>query len=279
LSRIEGRVTGVQAHRSLAHLLVVLTIGGTALACVRLTGAHDGCVVSSDCDPGRSCVAGVCEPLRSDDAAKDSAPDAKSEVAIDMAADGILAAPPARDGGVDLPADIDSGDSGSAGSEVPPEAGSGDAAADLVADGAAPPSLCGVVVDAEASPLNPSAAPDLTGTWRLCSSGADLPPDIRWLLGDASTIQLDSTYFWRLASGQTSHDAQAASGMYFEILEGARTVVQFVDSDVGAGGGAMVAIGLFPASGALQLASCDGAAGCGAPVARLSLVSSAGSEQ
>jgi hypothetical protein len=269
-------LTRVQEHRSLSHLLVALTIGGSALACVRLTGTHDGCFVSSDCDPGRSCVAGVCEPTRSADGGKDSAPEAKPEVAMDMAAEGIPPVPPVRDGGVDLPADVASGD---VGSEVSPEAGSGDAAADLLADEAPPPPPCTVVVDAEASPLNPSAAPDLTGTWRLCSSDADLPADIRWLLGDASTIQLDSTYFWRLARGQMSHDAQAVSGMYFEILEGAHTVVQFVDSDVGAGGGATVAIGLFPANGALQLASCDGAAGCGAPVARLSLISSVGAEQ
>jgi len=144
-----------------------------------------------------------------------------------------------------------------------------DARPDTVSDTRRPPSPCFLPTDAAAAPTSAALPENLSGTWQLCTDAADLASSIRWMLGDTGTIQLDGVNWWRLAVGQTDHGEATFAGTYFRLLEGTRSVFEFVDGDVHAAGGATLTAGLFPGAQVLELMACDGAGVCNGPAARL----------
>lgn len=285
--------------RLIITLLVIAVGGGGVSSCARLTGLHDGCVTNADCNPGHQCVAGTCKSAPDhDDGSVDAAPDGSADsIPVDVAQDqtantdatrdandardtnGIPDAngahdaddaphaddaPDARD--ADDVRDADDPRDGGDSSEAPPDT-SGDRNQSM--------SPCFLPTDAAVATVGASLPQDLSGTWRLCSDAANLPPDIHWVLGDTGTIQLDGVYWWRLASGQVTHSDPTSAGAYFRVLEGTRRVFQFTDANVSTGGGATLAVGFLPAAAVLELTSCDGAGVCDGPVARLVSVAGA----
>jgi hypothetical protein len=284
--------------RFLVTALFATVTGGAASSCVKLTGVHDGCVVTADCNPGRQCVAGVCQVVTNRDAsdtdrvdsavfdvpsisdgsdAPETMPDARGNDASDVLPD---ADPPGDvrvdvpdaglpgdvhvevpDGSPDVPQDaidsrpdgpVDAGDAGDGKSVVPPDG---------------PPLPCDLPADAVPALASSSLPMDVAGTWQVCGDVSGVSADIVWLLGGTRTIHLDGFYWGRVAAGQASQGSQ--DGMYFQVLEGTRSILQFVDISVAAGGGATLAASYFPAAGVLDFTSCDGAILCGPSVVRL----------
>lgn len=288
----------------LGFLLLAAAVGsGAGISCTGLAGIHDGCVTTADCDPGRRCVAGTCQPGTNQDASVDGVGDTDREESADRVdiaqeqtsnidanvgdeasdrAHGYDAgdandAHDARD--ADEPHDASDARDASDGRDAydAPDTGDGvDSRPDTSGDGKKEaPSPCFLPTDAAAAPANAALPQNLSGTWRLCTDVANLAPDVHWMLGDTATIQLDGVNWWRLANGQVDHGDAAFAGTYFRLLEGTPSVFEFVDADVNAGGGSTLAVGLFPAEGVLELTSCDGAGICDALVARLVKVAGA----
>jgi hypothetical protein len=287
--------------RLLVTVLFATVCGGAASSCVKLTGIHNGCAVTADCDPGRQCVAGVCQAggVNGDASVSDSADS------------GSLEAPPMGDGsgggpeipdasGKDVPIVLpDAGPIGEVHEDVPvrppgqdafdsqPEspgdatdatdgrdatdardASDGNDVGDVRPDNGPRPPDCELPPKAEPDPARSSLPHDLAGTWQVCGDVSGASADILWLLGGTRTIHLDGTVYWgRVAAGTAFQGNQ--DGMYFQILEGTRSILQFLDVNVATGKGATLAVNYFSAQGVVDLTSCDGAVLCGPSVVRL----------
>ncbi len=286
--------------RFLVTALFATATGGAASSCVKLTGIHDGCVVTADCNPGRQCVAGVCQVVTNLDAsdtdrvdsvvfdapsisdgsaAPETMPDARGSDASDVLPDAgplgdvhvdVPDAGPLGDVHVEVPdgsPDVpqDAFDSRSEGPVDASDAGDGKSVSDVPPE--RPPLPCDLPANAVPALASSSLPMDVAGTWQVCSDISGVSADIVWLLGGTRTIHLDGFYWGRVADGQASQGSQ--DGMYFQVLEGTHGILQFVDINVAAGGGATLAASYFPAAGVLDFTSCDGATLCGPSVVRL----------
>jgi hypothetical protein len=235
------------------------------------------CATSSDCNPGRVCVAGICQART--DAAGDTATDAPAQDTAHGNDAGVEAArdlPAASEAGAEAPdtsraeAGIDAPDA-PAGGDVDAGVDAGDAPADsgLGLDAARdtgvppPPDPC-TTGPGQESPVSTSALlAALPGLWRQCPTSTTVDPDVSWLVGSTRVVQLDARHWGRCTDGQPPSCGAMAQGLYFRVLEGSNSVFHFADSvDPLNGGGADLSIHYFAGSKLLQITACDGASLC-----------------
>ncbi len=257
-------------------------LAGTALLSVAVCAAvacgsldrsvlRNQCVASSDCNPGRVCLAGICQVPTdgSADAPIDAPlPDAGPTVAVEVdAAD----APAAMDARVDAPdaptaAGIDAPDDVPESVDVADGPASGFPSVDATLDGRIsppPPDPCVTGPGQESPAAMPGLLLALPGQWRLCPASDPIDPDVSWLVGSTHLVQLDARRWWRCTDGAPPSCNATAEGLYFRVLEGANSVFHFADQiDPVNGGGADISIHYFAGSRLLQLVSCDGASRC-----------------
>jgi hypothetical protein len=264
-----------------AALVTVAILATAGCGSLDRSVSRDHCATSSDCNPGRVCVAGVCQPAI--DAGSDApldAPNKDAVTGVDLVPDLPTAGEASADALKTSPADapVDGADAAPGGDVVDAPA---DAPADRVADAARdtgmipPPDPCTTGPGQESPAATPALLAALPGLWRLCSTSVALDPDVSWLLSGKPSIQLDVLHWWRCTDGVRPSCDLTAQGLYFRVLEGPNSVFHFADQiDPFNGGGADLSIHYFAGSKLLQIAACDGVTRCSSNATYLALVGS-----
>jgi len=256
-----------------AALVTAVMFAAASCGSLDRSVSRNHCASSSDCNPGRACVAGICEaPIdgAADALKKDTAPGA--EGGVDEGPDWPARADSGSDGpgvpradaavdGPDAPADSDL----DGGADVAADSGDSIPGLDAARDTGTviPPDPCATGAGQESPAALPSLLAALPGFWRMCPTGGAIDPDVSWFVGGTRVVQIDARHWWRCTDGQPPSCGATAQGLYFRVLEGSNSVFHFADwVDPLNGGGADISIHYFAGSKLLQLEACDGATRC-----------------
>jgi len=239
--------------------------------------ARNQCATSSDCNPGRVCIAGICRaPTDAGADTEADAPTSDTAYGNDTGVEAARDLPAASEAGAEAPntsraeAGIDAPDA-PVGDDVDAGVDAGDAPSDIapgidgVRDiGVAPPQDPCATGPGQESPASTSALlAELPGLWRQCPTSTTVDPDVSWLVGGTRVVELDARHWWRCTDGHPPSCGEMAQGLYFRVLEGSNSVFHFADSvDPLNGGGADLSIHFFAGSKLLQITACDGASLC-----------------